>query len=168
MTLMLRFRDLTVPLGATVPRHREVIANEGVVMWGWLMRQSEQVPSELLNHLANSIRMNKQNDIFLYDSGTCNLRRATLIGLSAFPEGMRIPTPEPRKTPVYMSEAMCPVWFHLASIAEEPLDLKHLKLTGMPTLLRPRESDFAKIGTEVSIESFREMGPTLWEVDLSS
>lgn len=164
MTLMLRYRDLSVPLGATISRHREVIAREGIAMWGWIMRQSEQVPEELLTSLAISLESDSAREIFLYDSGTCQVRSAQLSGLSIFPGGLRIPTPEPRSTPLYMSEALCPVWFHLASINSEPLQVRELNIVGYPTMHNPAAVGLMARTGELPVSEIRETGATLWQV----
>lgn len=162
MTIMLRYRDLSVPLGATISRHREVILREGVAMWGWIMRQSEQVPEELLSSLSVSLERSPNLGILLYDSGNCQVRLARLSGLSMFPGGLRIPTPEPRSTPLYMSEALCPVWFHLTSIGSDPLQVHELDILGYPTLRKAT----TEVGvSKLSLSEIRETGATLWQID---
>lgn len=165
MKLMLRYRDLSVPLGATVSRHRDMIQREGLAMWGWIMRQSEQVPEDMLSALAMSLENEPAQEILLYDSGTCEVRRAQISGLSIFPGGLRIPTPEPRSTPLYMSEALCPVWFHLASIEAEPLKVREIGIVGYPTL-RPGAigGPVARTGN-LSVVEVRETGATLWQIE---
>ena len=98
MSLMLRFRDLNLPVGVTISRHRDLIAREGVVMWGWIMRQSESVPEEVLTTLATNLENGEEQTVYLYDSGLCDVRHAVLSGISIFPGGIRIPTPKPRAT----------------------------------------------------------------------
>lgn len=167
MSLLLRFRDLNLPVGVTISRHRELIAREGIVMWGWIMRQSESVPEDVLTSLARSLETGGEQTVYLYDSGLCEVRRAVLSGLSIFPGGIRIPTPEPRATPLYMSEALCPVWFHLTKIDGDPLVNAEIQVRSFPTLPRPREPDLARINMHVPLAELRESGATMWVIDVA-
>lgn len=158
MKIVLRYRDLTVPEGATIERHREIIEREDVVMWGWMMRQSEIVPNELLAKVAEAP---DAVDVYLYDSGSCELRHAKLRSLSVFAGGIRIPTPIPPATPTYMAEALCPVWFHITEIEEEPIMIETMIILGYPTLDHEHE-DNKKLGKATSLTELRDSGATLW------
>jgi len=159
MTIVLRYRDLTVPEGATIERHREIIEREGIVMWGWMMRQSERVPRELLTQIAENP---EKFSIYLYDAGSCEIRRATLKNLSMFPGGIRIPTPIPRSTPSYMAEALCPVWFHFSDIEDNPIEVEGLMIEDYPTLQDVKEPDKNKLREIITLNDLRETGATVW------
>ena len=129
------------------------------------MRQSEKVPEELLTALATSLENESEQVILLYDSGSCEVRRARLAGLSIFPGGLRIPTPELRSTPLYMSEAHCPVWFHLLSIDAEALQVKSLNVTAYPTIASPTGGGMMTRTGPLPLADIRETAATLWLVE---
>src|SRR4051794_23744507 len=99
MALILRFRDLNIPLEETLGRHRRLIQDRGHVWWGWISRQREIFPRELFAKLATDCKMGVPLQIYLFDSGADEMRGAQLAAISAAPGGLPLPTPETRFTP---------------------------------------------------------------------
>ncbi len=149
MTIVLRYRDLTVPEGVTIERHREIIEREDIVMWGWMMRQSETVP---ISHLTKVAENPEHAEFLIYDSGSGEIRKAVLKTLSVFPGGIRIPaTPIPSATPTYMAEALCPVWFHFSAIDDHKTDIESLIILEYPTLSSPKQVDAEKLNKTIAL-----------------
>lgn len=165
-TIILRFRDLTIPAGETIRRHREKIRAQGSAWWGWMARQREKFPEQSLSELASATHEAKNGvEIFLYHSGECQFYPSTLLDISAYPGGAYISTPEVQKTPSYMSEAECPAWFKIACISDPRPKLPTPMALGMPTLetRSPVDDDLLKNPVHNG-EDLRHSAATLWEV----
>lgn len=73
---LFRFRDLVAP---TVEEHQKIIKKHGVCWWGWWKRPSEDSRQPVWTELENAIRSKKSQQIGLFDSGTDNVRFATVV-----------------------------------------------------------------------------------------
>jgi hypothetical protein len=146
-TIILRFRDLSIPDGETIRRHRESISVFGDTWWGWIMRQRESYPEQLFITLAQRLKEQPQS-IYLFHSGEVTLYPAQLKRISAFPGGMKLQSPDVQRTPPYMTEAECPAWFQLSKIDAPIQTASTLSITSFPTLLTPAPPDLELLGTQ--------------------
>jgi hypothetical protein len=138
MIPVLRFRDLNIPAGETLRRHAEIAKKNGYVYWGWMKRNREILPLEVFRQLARQCQTAPQT-VLLFDSGHEAVYLAQLLGIHAFPGGESTPTPEPRRTPLYMAEASLPAWFKVSKIELDALNLIELPLSALPTLTESSE-----------------------------
>jgi len=134
MPIILRFRDLNIPLGETISRHSRIISERGHVWWGWIRRQREEFPSKFFATVATSCHAGSPMPIWLYDSGVHQLHSARLARIWAAPGGPPLPSPETRYTPTYMSEAILSAWFKLVMIDEKPIQAGQMTIEEFPTL----------------------------------
>src|SRR5262245_51978300 len=148
-TIALRFRDLSIPDGETVKRHRQRIQAHGCVWWGWMMRQREMFPDALLQGLAHEASQAEKH-VFLYHSGECSFYPAILTEIAAYPGGAKILTPEVQKTPSYMAEAECPAWYRLTAISDPLARLENASIVGMPTLCKRSQADETLLGSKLN------------------
>ena len=162
-TIVLRFRDLNIPDGETIRRHRAKIEAHGCVWWGWIMRQTETFPENLLAQLAQELEGTNGRTVYLFHSGECRLYPAALGDVAAYPGGARIQTPEVQKTPTYMAEAELPAWLKLTVIGE-PLSVGFtVAIEQFPTLTAPPEVDQKLAGRKITDASdLRLSTATLW------
>lgn len=167
-TIVLRFRDLSIPTGQTIRRHREKIRTQGSTWWGWVARQRECFPEVLLLTLVREAAAESGKVIYLYHSGECQFYPATVSDISAYPGGAGILTPEVHKTPSYMSEAECPAWFKLTSIGDPSPRLSKPAIFSMPTI-----SEFTQVDKELMDaalqdgERLRHSSATLWAIEMN-
>jgi hypothetical protein len=171
MIIILRYRDLNIPLGETIVRHNRSIEDHGHVWWGWMRRQKETFPSALFASLSAECRSRASIPIYLFDSGTEQIHKAQLGGISAAPAGAPLPPPDSRCTPQYMAEAILPAWFKLTKIEESPLSEPIVQVTGLPTLPNPSAPDLDLLTHEIrDLSQLRHSGATLWEaaIDVST
>lgn len=166
-TLALRFRDLNIPDGETIRRHRAKIDAHGSVWWGWIMRQRESFPGHFLAEWDQQLERSSGAQVVLFNSGEERLYSAIMTDVAAYPEGVRIQTPEVQKTPGYMAEAECPAWFQLAEISPAPLEDVQITILSFPTLIDQASIDHDLLGkTLASVGELRLSTATLWEVDV--
>jgi len=164
MTLILRFRDLNIPLGETIGRHRRAIQENGYVWWGWIRRQKETFPADMFASLAASCRTGAALPVYLFDSGAEELHLASLSGISAAPGGLPLPTPETRCTPTYMAEAVLSAWFKLTAIEAQALERPTVSVKRFPTLPAPGKPDLDLLAESLDdLSRLRHSGATLWE-----
>jgi hypothetical protein len=164
MTLVLRFRDLTVPDGATIKRHGEIISSRGATWWGWIMRQDEIFPDEFIVTLSRRLEEVGPQLIYLFHTGSGEFYRASLGRIAALPGGMRIRSPEMDLTPAYMHESVCPAWFEISGI-EKLEGQPDIVVESMPTLLSPSQTD-CRLNSGIMIQAteLRNSGATLWVI----
>lgn len=166
-TLALRFRDLNIPDGETIRRHRARIATHGSVWWGWIMRQRESFPGHFLAEWDQTLERSGGATVLLFNSGEERLYSAKMTDVAAYPEGNRIQTPEVQKTPGYMAEAECPAWFQLSEISPLPIEEIELAIVSFPTLAPPANVDQQLLGRPLeSIADLRLSTATLWHVEV--
>jgi hypothetical protein len=115
-TLILRFRDLATDPGDTIRLHKDICVQSGYVWWGWWAKGGEKVPAQVFSEL-NAIAEENGLEIFLFDSDSRALYKATCTGIEF--RGEQIPSPEPNRTPDYYPRP-CPAWFKLSDIKAEP------------------------------------------------
>jgi hypothetical protein len=165
--LIFRFRDLGIPLGETIKRHRARIDAHGSVWWGWMMRLAERFPEQLLSDLAVRLEEAQEIDVYLYHSSERCLYPAVLKGVVAYPGGALIQTPEVHKTPTYMAEAECPAWFELSAI-RAPESKTSLRIRGFPTLGEMFDIDRKLLDYEyLKLDELWLSTATLWEVEVA-
>lgn len=162
--ILLRFRDLTVPDGETVRRHKAIITRRGAVWWGWIMRQDETFPSDDIIKISAALEVSGPMEMLLYHSGSADFFAATVNRISAVPGGRRVRAPELDLTPAYMHESVCPAWFEF--VALEPLtEDPALSVVRLPTLSHPSATDAGLVGgPPVDSQRLRNSGATMWEV----
>lgn len=114
--IVLRFRDIGVPLGETISRHKTVIAEHGFCWWGWLFRDYERNPHADLERLGRSFRHSGGSPIALLDTGRGMVFRATCREIRATSTLQR--SPDPTATPGYYNDRRAPAWFNLTDIEE--------------------------------------------------
>jgi Calcineurin-like phosphoesterase len=118
-SLILRFRDLSTPPGGTITEHRRIIEREKYVWWGWWHKQGETVPEEAFRAILDSIEKSGPFEIFLFDTGQYQLRRAKLAGIVWNNQLRLFATPERDKTPDYYGDSHYLAWFKLVDIEGE-------------------------------------------------
>jgi 3',5'-cyclic AMP phosphodiesterase CpdA len=121
-SIILRFRDLSTPAGTTtIEEHRRIIAAKNYVWWGWWRKQGEIVPESAFRDILAEIRKFGPYQIYLFDTGKYELRRARLVDIK-WDNGLSlIPTPDREATPNYYGDAHYLAWFKLESIEETTL-----------------------------------------------
>lgn len=117
-TMILRFRDLSVAAGHTIKEHSEIIAAKGGVWWGWWKKQGEKVPVATFQALAKQDALPRE--VFLFDTGSSSLYRATLLDIHWSAKGEFIPTPDADRTPAYYGNVSYLAWFRFGTIEPVP------------------------------------------------
>jgi len=125
-TMILRFRDLSSPVGDTVRLHREMIKKFGYAWWGWWAKQEESIPRDVFAKFTDLIDKSESKSLLVYlvDSGQNLLYKGTIAKIVTSPGSNPIDSPEPDKTPGYYISKTCKAWFKLTSI--EPCELFEL------------------------------------------
>ncbi len=160
--LMLRFRDLMIPDGQTIERHRKIVETSGCVYWGWIMRDSEVFPKEFLRKFSAACEAVPQS-IALLHSGSFSRYIACCSGLVTTTVGRKIETPDLARTPSYMHESECAVWFFLKTIDDEHRS-DSFSIEEMPTLSVCSQHDQELLAQQElrDFRALRESGGTLW------
>ena len=125
--MILRFRDLSTEVGETIRQHKLYSERTGYVWWGWWKKQGETVPVEAFQHLAQQSRKAGGLEIYLFDTGTLNLYRATLADIEWNNLLAYIPSPERHATPDYYGDSRYLAWFKIIKIEEELLSEAFLR-----------------------------------------
>lgn len=121
-TIILRFRDLSVPENQTIDRHKRIIEDNGYVWWGWWKKHNENPPMSLFKHIRIIIEQEGKLDILLVDSGSQDrVYTATCEGLEYKDELIDSPE-EGTKTPSYYQETKLFCWFKFSTISPIKLD----------------------------------------------
>src|SRR2546422_8451639 len=116
ITMILRFRDLSTPVGDTIRLHRETIQTHQYAWWGWWAKPEEKIPRQTFAELTDHIATNGSLSVLLADSGEKLLYNATISEIN-FPGGnISIDSPERDKTPGYYIERTCKAWFKVTAI----------------------------------------------------
>lgn len=116
---ILRFRDLNLPEGETISRHREIAQDSDSVWWGWWAQQNERIADEAMRLLET--RVHEGINLLLFDSGGRRLYRARCVEIMWDRTAEPIATPDPGRTPDYYVGRKCRAWFRFEEIADEPL-----------------------------------------------
>src|SRR5437867_3756855 len=119
-SMILRFRDLSGPIGSTIVRHREIRDAHGSVWWAWWWKPSERVPRDLFSAFKQQIIQNGHLNIYLADSGQYLLYRARLVEIRESETEDPIPSPDPPLTPEYYRATPYKAWFRLSEFEEIP------------------------------------------------
>lgn len=158
--LVLRFRDIELPSGETITRHRTIIAQHGFCWWGWLFRDYERNPHAELKELGHTLGVKGAFVIGLFDTGRGILFSAQCREVRATSTPQR--SPEPVATPAYYNDRRAPAWFQLTDIAEADASL----VVGRTCVQMPSASDdcFVDLLGQVvtHIKDLRRQEVTLW------
>lgn len=171
LVTILRFRDLMRPKGETIRKHRAIIQEHGYVWWGWVKREDEIEPLDLLDVLQDEIIQAGFAPALLYHSGVGGFYPAKISQLSAFPGGYGTSTPSVQHTPVYMHEAPCPIWFQMNEISDVciELELSDVLYEALPTLKPDAVAPNEQPGQPVNnIRSLHRSAATLLRVRVST
>lgn len=116
--IVLRFRDIELPLGDTIVCHKRVIAERGYCWWGWLYRGFERNPHRELRQLGVPLTQSPDSgmDVALFDTGRGLLFQARCVEIRATPTLQR--SPQPAATPGYYNDRRAPAWFRFTDIHE--------------------------------------------------
>lgn len=158
--IVLRFRDIELPSGETIARHRTTIAQHGFCWWGWLFRDYERNPHAELRRLAQTLTRSEAMSIALFDTGRGLIFRATCREILANATPLR--SPEPAATPAYYNDRRAPAWFRVTDIDEVDPSF----VVGRPCLEMPSASEecFVDLLGQVvtHIKDLRRQEVTLW------
>ena len=116
--LVLRFRDLGLPLGETIRLHDQIISTHGSVWWGWWKKSGETVPGRFLQQLRSSIQSSLSTQVLLFDSGHSEIRYATCEAVVWDASFSDLPAPAPEQAPDYYRSRSFPVWFRFSKIGD--------------------------------------------------
>ena len=114
-SMVLRFRDL---VAETIRRHQECIDRNDYVWWGWWNKPTEKIPRTTFSQFSEIIGHDGDLPIYLVDSGSVQLYKASLTGIESSATEGGIECPEPSKTPLYYQGQEYKVWFRLRAIEE--------------------------------------------------
>ncbi len=113
LPFVLRFRDLGgTALGETLRSHRQIIASQGHVWWGWWKKGGEKVPLDHFADIQPTLRR-AAKDILLLDTATETLHRARCTDIEWEKAGTPIPSPDAASTPAYYRNQKFEAWFRL-------------------------------------------------------
>lgn len=158
--IVLRFRDIELPLGETITRHRTTIAQLGYCWWGWLFRDYERNPHRELMRLAPFFSSPAGSPLGLFDTGRGILFRATCESVRATAKPQR--SPEPAATPAYYNDRRAPAWFRLTHIEDAAASL----VVGRMCLDMPSASEECFVDLRdhpvTHIKDLRRQEVTLW------
>lgn len=127
-SIILQFRDLSNPAGTTtIGEHQKIIAAKGYVWWGWWHKQGETVAEAAFREILKEIEKSGSYEIYLFDTGTYKLRKATLVGIKWDNTLKAIETPEPDATPAYYKGTHNRAWFKLSAIEDAVLPVEELR-----------------------------------------
>ena len=121
-SVIFRYRDLSTPAGTTtIEEHRSIIVAKGYVWWGWWNKQGESVPEDAFREILSEIKRSSRYEVFLFDTGRYQLRRAFLSDMVWDPRLVPIASPEREATPNYYGDSHYLAWFRLTEIQPDPL-----------------------------------------------
>jgi hypothetical protein len=161
--IILRFRDLTVEDGGTITEHLRLLKRFDMVWWGWWMKQWEVAPRLLFQEIEQLIETKGPVTGYLFNAGASKLYRVKISDIRVAPQGDRISTPDPEKSPAYYHRGNYPAWFLLQSIDEVPFSSVRFIYESFPT--RPEYNPLQFMNVPVgSLEQLRSIDVTLWVV----
>ena len=114
--IVLRFRDIELPSGETIARHKTTIAEHGFCWWGWIFREYERNPHAELGRLGQAFAQSEGLSIALLDTGRSMVYRAACREIRGTSTPQR--SPDPAATPAYYNDRRAPAWFNLTDIVE--------------------------------------------------
>lgn len=160
LLIVLRYRDIELPLGDTIARHRSTIAEHGFCWWGWLFRDYERNPHTELSRLADLLTGAADPFVVLFDTGQGQLFRASCREIRTTRSMER--SPDPAATPAYYNDRRAPAWFRLTDIVlADPSLVVGRTCTQMPSASDECFVDL--LGQVVNhIKDLRRQEVTLW------
>ena len=167
-SIILRFRDLSNPAGTTtIGEHRRIIAEKGYVWWGWWNKQGETVPEDAFREILSEIKKGKPYELFLFDTGKYEFRRARLIDIKWDNTLVPIATPERAATPNYYGDAHYLAWFKLEYIDDNALpesELKSWSYVRVDEFFEAKKSAFDEFYDKqlASFKELRNQDRTIW------
>lgn len=165
-TLILRFRDLVTESGGTVREHRRILEAQGVVWWGWWMRQSETAPLNLFRRLLDELNGGTEPAAWLFDTGQELLHACRIADLRVAPPGDTIGPPSLDQTPTYYQRGTYPAWFLLSAI-DDALEVglpEGWTYSEFPSNAERREHKDLLGQPVASLEQLRNTDATIWVV----
>ena len=158
--IVLRFRDIELPSGETIARHRTTIAQHTFCWWGWLFRDYERNPHVEFHRLFAAYPTPTTFTVALLDTGRGLVFRAMCRDLRATASPER--SPEPAATPAYYNDRRAPAWFRFTEIEDaEPSLLIGRKCIEMPSA--SEECFIDLLGqTVTAVKDLRRQEVTLW------
>jgi hypothetical protein len=164
--ILLRFRDIGVNDGESVHLHSEIAEKKDFAWWGWIRREGHEVcPWDLLVDQSRELVSGPVRIAFIH-TGVHTFYTAALSMIHAHPKGEPLSAPELGRTPRYMHERSCAVWFGVRDFRLEP-DLLVRRILSCPTLKPPREVDEKLMAwSPVPAAEFSHGSSTLWNVEL--
>lgn len=163
--ILLRFRDIGVNDGESVRLHSEIAEKKDFVWWGWIRREGhEQCPWELLVQQSRLLASGPCQVGFVH-TGANAFYAAELRVIHAHPRGEPLIAPELGRTPRYMHERKCAVWFGISYLRSAP-ELQVKRVSNCPTLGALGDADTKLMGLSPVLPSdFGHGSSTLWEVE---
>lgn len=145
ITMILRFRDLSTPVGDTIRLHREKIQTHQYAWWGWWAKPEEKIPRQTFSDFTDHMTSNGSLSVLLADSGEKRLYRATISQITVPGGNTSIDSPERDKTPGYYIERTCKTWFKVTAINDcDHSTLESLSYNEVAELIEdPNSSAFA-------------------------
>jgi len=139
--MILRFRDLSTPVGDTIRLHREKIQTHRYAWWGWWAKPEEKIPRQTFADFTDHIATTGSLSVLLADSGEKLLYRATISQINSPGGNTPIDSPERDKTPGYYIERTCKAWFKVTAIdACDHSDLESLSYNEVSELIEDPNS----------------------------
>lgn len=164
-TTILRFRDLNIESGGTIKEHLQIMNKYGEVWWGWWMKQYETSPRKFFKKLQVTLKEQESLTAYLYNTGLSELYSVEISEIKQAPPNIKIPSPDPERSPAYYHRGQFPAWFkirRLKKIDFEEIGLVYSSFPSRPDLV-DRYSQLSDKRIK-SLEELREHDVTLWGV----
>lgn len=159
--LVLRFRDIERPLGATIEEHRKIILSSGSTWWGWLYRSYETIPITFFSALQ--AQLGDGITVFLYDTGQGAVYAARCSEIEFQHYSDR--SPDPILTPAYYNARDAPAWFRFDDIQQIEPDA----IVGRSCIAMPSASEDCAVDLEgaqiTRLADLRRQEVTLWVIE---
>ncbi|CDO33209.1 metallophosphoesterase family protein [Mycolicibacterium porcinum] len=167
---LFRFRDLVAP---TIDEHQKTINEHGACWWGWWKRPSEDSRHALWAELAAAVKRNGAQEIGLFDSGTDQVRIATVIDIvepydeQGSSQLVDVPNGERELVPIYYRQSpFSRAWMKLSKIGE-PIDFfskySYAEAPSLPNYTPVTLKKF--VGKRIlSADELRGMDTTIWKI----
>lgn len=111
-TLILRFRDLSIP--NTIEEHKKIIAEKGYVWWGWWSKPQEKLPATIFMELNQKTEL----EVYLFDSGQKCFYKAQCNTIHYDTKGDEFTPDEKDCIPLYYRNQKYLAWFKLNKIED--------------------------------------------------
>ena len=169
---LFRYRDLLVP---TINAHKEILDAQNSCWWGWWKRPSEETHISIWQAIEAQLNKSGQVDIGLFDSGSGEVRSATISQvirpkIDEYDDCAPVRVPEeelPLVPEYYRSSSGSRGWMRLIRIGE-PIDgfFGEVSFAASPALPQYTVTQLARLEGKVVLDAdeLRGMDTTLWEV----